>query len=133
MSLAESLTTFLEGNANITALLASADAIWANATPQDHDGYPAITYEISGDIQQGLLEGSVNELAIASVRLNIWDHNFKTCNDIATTVKSELNSYRGVFGANTAEHIIKENEFSTPQEDDTGLNRIVLEFQIAYH
>ncbi len=132
-SIVESFTTYLEANSTITALLASAESIYPGGAPQQNDGYPLLTYELSSDDQFFNLEGTVNELAIAALRLSVWDKNIKTINDIATTIKSELNGFRGAFGSHTADLITKENEFSTPEEADTGLNRIVLEFRIAYY
>ena len=133
MSIAESFNTYLEGNATITAVLASAEAIWMEGLPQAHDGFPALVHSLSGEEGINMLSGGENETAFATIRIDIWATASKTCHDIATVLKSELLGFRGAMGTNTVVDVKRQVEFATPQEADTGLNRVVLDFRIAYY
>lgn len=133
MSAFESLVTWLEANSTITATLASAASIHPDLLPEQHDGFPALTIEQNADENQFLLSGSANELARGTFRISAWDVDKKAVLDIATTLKSELNGFRGSMGSHTIEHARKVNEFGSPQEATSRLFRQVVDFEIAYY
>lgn len=133
MSAYESLVTWLEANSTITALLAGASSIHPDLLPQTHEGFPALTIEQNADENTFILSGAANELAKATFRISAWATSKKTVLDISTTLKSELNGFRGAMGSHTIEHVRKVNEFGSPQEATSRLYRQVVDFEIAYY
>lgn len=133
MSIVESFTTYLEANSTITAVLASANSIHPELLPQQHDGFPALVYSLTDDENINMLDGSVNELSFATIRLRILSPLHKAVHDVATVLKSELTSYRGVMGSNTVELVWKMSERGLPPEIDTELHSVLIDFKIAYH
>lgn len=134
MSIAESFYTYISGNSTITGVLASANAIFPESLPQNHSGFPAITYSVVGDSDISLLSGGRSDTHQASIQINIYDQSFKTVNDVATTIKSELIGYRGTLGSHTADYIRKEEagEITLPPEPDTGLYGVRLTLNVTY-
>jgi hypothetical protein len=129
----QSFYSAVSSNSTITDLLASANSIWPESLPQSHDGFPALSYTLVTDDDLYVMKGTKNELETANIQVNIWDDSALVVHNIATTIKSEYSGFRGAFGSHTAELIQKVNEFSVDRELDTGLYRVVLEFQVRYY
>ena len=133
MSISESFVTYIKANSAITNLLATADSVYPGSLPQHNNGVPALTHRLDSDDDIQQLDGGVNELSFATIRLTVWAYRVKEVHDIATTLKSELRGYRGALGTHTAEHVLNEIEYSLPEELETNLNGLVLGFRIAYY
>jgi len=133
MSFPESFYTYLAANSTITATLASANAIWPEYIPQSHDGFPAMSYSLADDEDVNLLNGDVSDAHVAVMQLSIYDRSFKSVNDAASAVKSELIGYRGAMGSHTVDHVMKDGEITLPPEGDTGLLGVRLTFRLNYY
>ena len=131
MTITQSFYTFTSAVTNITDLLASTDEIWPGRLPQEHGGFPAMTYSLDADDDIPLLDGGVNEMHWADFEVFCWANTLLEAADLAAVVKTELIGVTGTFGANTAKRITKENEFSD-FETQTELHFVRLVFRVAY-
>jgi hypothetical protein len=120
--------TFVSGRAGITALTSS---IYPQFLPQQHPGFPALTFALDDDQDQQLLDGSVGGMREALMVVDCWDGSYITAHALADAVKLELIGYVGAFGASTVDRIRKEREIEL-YEADTELHRVALQFFIAY-
>jgi len=131
----ESFYNYVSNNSTITSALASADAIFPEFIPQDHSGFPAVSYSLAQDEDIPLLNGSKSETGMAVIQVSIWAVSYVAASDVATIFKAQLIGYRGTFDDHTADYIRKEEggEITLPYELDTGLCGVRLSFAISYY
>lgn len=133
MSAMQALITWLLANGTITATLASASAIHPIFLPRNHPGFPALSVEQTGTDEIALLDGGVNELRTATIRITVWSRTVLEAANISQVLDSELNGFRGQMGTRTCELARKVGEYSVGYEDSTELYRYANEYDIAYH
>jgi len=130
VSIKTSLYTFLTGTSSITDTLSTTTSVWPAHLPQNHSGFPALTFSMDDDRDDHALDGVI-DLKYARFNIDCWAGTYLEADQVATAVKAALVDYRGSFGADTAEHIRKEREIDL-FEEDTDLHRVNLQFLIAY-
>lgn len=130
MSISTSLYTWLTSNSAISALVGSR--VYPQVIPPAETGSPAITYAQENVENIYLLQGK-SDLRIADFAIDCWHKQYVDARNLADTIHSELDQYRGTFGADTVESVRLTNDFEGPPDNDTGLYRVSLRFDIAYY
>lgn len=118
---------------HLHGLISSLDhdaGVWPYMLPQQHSGFPAITFSVDEDMQDQILDG-VGSLRMARVSIDCWDRSYLAVNELADSICDDLVPYRGLVGTYTVDHIRKERQLDL-YEADTGLFRVSLQFFIAY-
>lgn len=127
----ESFRSHLFAAAGVAAI---TESIYPKHLPQ-HVQKPAITYGVSGDDDEQLLDG-ISSLKIALFDVDCWDLSFITAHELADAVEAALVGHTGVLGtfspAASVDHIRKERRFDL-FESDTKLYRVSLQFLVAYY
>lgn len=130
MTIAQSFNTWLTANSAVEALV--DDRIYPLVVPQRESSRPCITYnQESGDYIEHLAGRSDTRMSEFSI--DCWAPTYLSARNLAETVNTELVGVRGSFGADTAESVRLTNDFDGPYDDDTGLYRVSLRFEIAYY
>lgn len=129
-TIAQSFYTYLSGNSAVTALVGTR--VYPQVIPQPVVLRPAITYyQESGEYIEHL--GGRSDLRMAEFEAHCWAPQYLDARNLAEVVDAELTGYRGTFGSHTAESIRKVNDFDVGPDNDTGLHRVILRFDIAYY
>lgn len=131
------LYTFLAAKSSIRAIVAMDTSVspnkpsfYVHMLPQNHIGFPALTYSQDDNSDQHLLSG-VSTLKEALLSVDCWALTYSSAHSLASAVKSEMVGYRGTFGSSTVDFIQKERELDL-YESDTYLHRVSLQFRVAY-
>src|SRR5262245_30992977 len=130
VTVAQSFYTFLSTQPGIPA------AFFPLRLPLNHEGFPALTFNVSDDADIPLLDGGVSSAHTALIDVDCWAKNsLIQAETLATAVKAALFpggvSYVGPFGSIDVDMIIKTREFHS-EEPDTRLVRISLQFEVSY-
>lgn len=130
MSIGQDFRAYLKTSNLVMSLLASPDAIYPQFLPAKRN-YPALTYAQDANDDIGLLEGSNSGLHTALISVDVWHYDYILSHRIADALRTVLVGYRGAFGSVTVDKIRCDRELDL-YEYDTGLNRVSLQFFIAY-
>lgn len=130
MSIAQSLYTWLTANSAIEAIV--GDRIYPQVIPQHETARPAITYSQEGGVYMEHLAGR-SDTRMSEFSIECWSPTYLAAKNLAETVQTELVGVRGSFGGDTAESVRLVNDFDGPPDNDTGLYRVSLRFEIAYY
>ena len=114
----------------INALPHGATGVWPTLLPQQHAGFPAITYTLDEDTPSRLLDG-VGTMSQARVSIDVWARSYAVAHTIADAVSVGMASVRGSYGALFLDQVRKEREVDL-YESDTELFRVSLQFTIGY-
>ncbi len=130
MSIAQSFYTWLTANSAIGAIV--SDRIYPQVIPQHEPARPAITYSQEGGEYIEHLAGR-SETRLSEFSVDCWAPTYLASRNLAETLQTELVGVRGAFGSVTAESVRLVNDFDGPPDNDTGLYRVSLRFEIAYY
>jgi hypothetical protein len=121
----------------LVAKATGAAGVWPQMLPQNHQGFPAITYSIDDESDDQLIDG-IGSLTTAVVTVDVWDASYITVHQIADALCKGLVGYHGLIGAYgspekqvIANHIRKERQLDL-YDNDGDLHRVNLQFLIAY-
>lgn len=121
--IAQDFFTFLSGQVSTQ--------IYPQFLPQNHQGFPAITFSVDDDRDDQLIDG-VGSMRTALVSVDCWDLDYLSVHTLADSVSSALVGHVGTFAGSEVSHIRKERQLDL-YEQDTGLFRVSLQYLIAYN
>lgn len=130
MTIAQSFYTWLTANSAVEALV--GDRIYPQVIPQHQVSHPCLTYSQEGAEYIEHLAGR-SDTRLSEFSVECWAPQYLDARNLAETLQTELVGVRGSFGADTAESVRLLNDFDGPPDDDTGLYRVSLRFEIAYY
>jgi hypothetical protein len=115
----------------------SVEGVWPQMLPQNHPGFPAITYSIDDESDDQLI-GGIGSLTVAVITVDVWDKSYAEAHRIADALSKGLVSYSGLIGAYgspeksvIANHIRKERQLDL-YDNEGDLHRVNLQYLIAY-
>lgn len=124
--------TFFRDNGSIAAQCSS---IYPNFLPENHAGFPAISFSLD-KIEDPILSGGSSSLYEALLNIECFDGNYNVARQLADTVSIEMVGLTGTMGTSypviTLDSCRKELDTELPIESDTGLFHISLQFRISY-
>ena len=124
--IANDVAQFLLNNAPITAVTTEIRPLKLS---DGHDS-PAIVYMQGSDDAERTMD-SISSLHRAAFYIDCYAYSYSEARTLAALVRSELESYSGVFGSVTAEQIDFDGDYDL-FEDDTRLFRAALSFTLWY-
>lgn len=137
MSIGADFYTYVAALSSIRAIVGLSTtspqkaAVYPNFLPQNHYGFPALTYTQDEDAQSNTLDG-VSTLKEALLTADCWALTYLNAHSLANALVTDLVGYRGTFGTVTADFIRLERSLDL-YESDTKLHRVSLQFRIAYY
>lgn len=124
------IRTLLVAQPSITALI--SDRVWPDVLPQDAV-FPAATYQIIAIEHLGKLTGPTG-LVTTTLQIDAWAKTRLAANEVANEIRSELNRFRGIAGAETVRDIFADTgrtDYEPPEDgSDNGLYRLSRDYRI---
>lgn len=130
MTIFQSAVDFLGDVSALTSIVGSRIFGLFIPHPEAAAASGAVTLSLTDDLPTQLLDG-VGSASTAVLEVDCWAGSLVTAESIATAVKNALVGYVGTFGDHQVTNVAKVRE-SHLYEDDTGLNRVSLQFEILY-
>jgi hypothetical protein len=125
MTIGQSFRTF------VAALPGMPESIYPSFLPAQHQGFPALTYSVSADAPQRVLDG-ISSAHSAMIDIDCWAKTIDEAEALAGIVNDALTDYFGDFNGLEVSDCWPAREAFWLYEDVQGLHRVSLQFALLY-